>query len=47
MGLKDVRLLAGGAALKQSNAELLKVDFVGQTAFDGTAYLNGFWGDAK
>jgi 5-methyltetrahydrofolate--homocysteine methyltransferase len=47
MGLKDVRLLAGGAALKQSNAELLKVDFVGQTAFDGTAYLNGLWGDAK
>jgi methanogenic corrinoid protein MtbC1 len=47
MGLEDVRLLAGGAALKQSNAELLKVDFIGQTAFDGAAYLNGFWGDAK
>jgi methanogenic corrinoid protein MtbC1 len=47
MGLEDVRLLAGGAALKQSTAELLKVDFVGQTAFDGTAYLNRLWGDAK
>lgn len=43
MGLTDVRLLAGGAALKQSTAESLKVDYVGQTAFEAAAYLNRLW----
>lgn len=43
LGLADVRLLAGGAALKQSTAESLKVDFVGQSAFEAAAYLNRFW----
>jgi 5-methyltetrahydrofolate--homocysteine methyltransferase len=43
LGLADVHLLAGGAALKQSTAESLKVDFVGQTAFEATSYLNRFW----
>ena len=39
-GLSTVRVLAGGAALKQCNAADLDVDFVGQTAFDAIAYLN-------
>lgn len=43
LGLADVLLLAGGAALKQSTAESLKVDFVGQTAFDASSFLNRFW----
>ena len=47
LGLSDVRLLAGGAALKQSTAESLKVDFIGQTAFEAAAYLNRFWRDAQ
>jgi len=43
-GLAEVRVLAGGAALKQSSAESLKVDFVGATAFDAAAYLEKIWG---
>ena len=39
-GLARVRVLAGGAALKQCDASDLNVDFVGQTAFDAVAYLN-------
>jgi dimethylamine corrinoid protein len=38
-GLGHIRILAGGAALKQSTAESLKVDFVAETAFDGARYL--------
>jgi methanogenic corrinoid protein MtbC1 len=38
-GLGHVRVLAGGAALKQCSAEVLDVDYVGQTAFDAIAYL--------
>jgi methanogenic corrinoid protein MtbC1 len=38
-GLSHVRVLAGGAALKQCSAETLGVDFVGQTAFDAVSYL--------
>jgi len=38
-GLGHVRILAGGAALKQATARVLKVDFVGDTAFDGLRYL--------
>lgn len=40
-GLQHVRVLAGGAALKQVSAPLLNVDFVGQTAFDAAYYLDG------
>ncbi len=39
-GLADIRVLAGGAALKQCSAETLNVDHVGQTAFDAGAYLD-------
>jgi 5-methyltetrahydrofolate--homocysteine methyltransferase len=38
-GLAHVRLLAGGAALKQCPAASLDVDYVGQTAFDAAAHL--------
>ena len=40
-GLQHVRVLAGGAALKQSSAGALNVDFVAQSAFDGIHYLAG------
>jgi dimethylamine corrinoid protein len=39
-GLADVRVLAGGAALKQCTAATLHVDYVSQTAFDALAYLS-------
>jgi len=39
-GLAHVRVLAGGAVLKQCTASALNVDYVGQTAFDAIAYLN-------
>lgn len=38
-GLGDVRVMAGGAALKQSTAENLGVDFVAKDAFDGLHFL--------
>ncbi|MGE5506330.1 MAG: B12-binding domain-containing protein [Actinomycetota bacterium] len=38
-GLGQVRVLAGGAALKQCSAEALDVDYVGQTAFDAVHYI--------
>ncbi len=38
-GLGHIKILAGGAALKQATAESLKVDFVADTAFDGARYL--------
>jgi 5-methyltetrahydrofolate--homocysteine methyltransferase len=47
MGLADVHLLAGGAAVKQATAEFLMVDYVGQTAFDAAAYLERFWGETE
>lgn len=37
--LDKVRIMAGGAALKQSSAEKLNVDFVAESAFDGLHYL--------
>lgn len=39
-GLGHVKVLAGGAALKQCSAETLNVDFVGQTAFDAVHYVS-------
>ena len=36
----SVRIIAGGAALKQASAESLNVDFVCETAFDAAGYLN-------
>ena len=38
-GLDDVKVLAGGAALRQASAQQLDVDYVAQTAFDGAHYL--------
>lgn len=39
-GLGDIRVVAGGAALKQSSAAALNVDYVAETAFDGARYLD-------
>ena len=39
-GLQQIRVLAGGAALKQASAAALNVDFVAQSAFDGIHYLH-------
>jgi dimethylamine corrinoid protein len=38
-GLGNVRIMAGGAALKQASAENLNVDFLAETAFDGANYM--------
>lgn len=38
-GLGHIKVMAGGAALKQGTTESLNVDFVAETAFDGTRYL--------
>lgn len=35
----NIKVVAGGAALKQSSAEKLNVDFVAETAFDGLRFL--------
>jgi methanogenic corrinoid protein MtbC1 len=37
--LHTVKIIAGGAALQQSDAEYLNVDFVANTAFDGLRYI--------
>jgi methanogenic corrinoid protein MtbC1 len=39
-GLAHVRVLAGGAALKQCAPATLNVDYVGQTAFDAVSHLD-------
>lgn len=39
-GFSDVKVVAGGAALKQASAENLQVDYVAETAFDGARYLD-------
>jgi 5-methyltetrahydrofolate--homocysteine methyltransferase len=38
-GLDGIKVVAGGAALKQATAEELNVDYVAETAFDGARYL--------
>jgi len=38
-GCHTVKIVAGGAALKQSNAEYLNVDYVADTVFDGLHYI--------
>ena len=40
-GCEEVRVMGGGAALKQSTAERLNLDFLAQTAFDSLNYLKG------
>ncbi len=39
-GLGHVKVMAGGAALKQSSAERLHVDYLAESAFDGAKYLD-------
>lgn len=34
-----MKVVAGGAALKQASAAELNVDYVAETAFDGARYL--------
>jgi methanogenic corrinoid protein MtbC1 len=46
-GLGHVRVMAGGAALKQGSPEILNVDFVGDTAFDGLHYLDEITGGGQ
>jgi dimethylamine corrinoid protein len=46
-GLGHIKVMAGGAALKQACPETLNVDFVGDTAFDGLHYLDGITGGEK
>jgi dimethylamine corrinoid protein len=43
-GLGHIKMMAGGAALKQGSAKSLNVDFVGDTAFDGLHYLDAIIG---
>jgi dimethylamine corrinoid protein len=47
LGLGHVKLLAGGAALKQASAASLNVDFVADSAFDGLHYLDQIQGGEK
>ncbi len=46
-GLEYIKLIAGGAALKQASAESLNVDYVAQTTFDGLHYLEQMAGGKK
>jgi methanogenic corrinoid protein MtbC1 len=46
-GLEHIKLMAGGAALKQASPESLNVDFVGDTAFDVLHYLDKIVGGAQ
>ena len=46
-GIGQIKVMAGGAALKQACTESLNVDFVGNTAFDALHYLDLVSGDEK
>jgi methanogenic corrinoid protein MtbC1 len=46
-GLGHIKVMAGGAALKQASPESLNVDFVGDTVFDGLHYLDEIIGGEK
>ncbi|MGA2191881.1 MAG: cobalamin-dependent protein [Nitrospirota bacterium] len=45
--LDCVKVIAGGAALKQSSASRLNVDFLAESAFDVLPYLDEFTGGRK
>ena len=45
--LQHIKVIAGGAALKQSSKDLLNVDFVAETAFDGEIYINSVKNEAS
>ncbi|MGA2507489.1 MAG: cobalamin-dependent protein [Chitinispirillaceae bacterium] len=40
-GLQGIKIIAGGAALKQSSPDKLNVDYVAESAFDALHYLEG------
>ena len=42
LGMSDIMVIAGGAALKQASVSELNVDFVGDTAFDAGHYLDQY-----
>jgi len=46
-GFGNIKVIAGGAALKQACAENLLVDFVAESAFDGLRYIEGISGARK
>ncbi len=46
-GLEQVKVMAGGAALKQSSTDKLNVDFVAESAFDSLHYLEALAGDGR
>jgi methanogenic corrinoid protein MtbC1 len=46
-GLEQVKVMAGGAALKQSSPDKLNVDFVAESAFDSLHYLEALAGDGQ
>jgi methanogenic corrinoid protein MtbC1 len=46
-GLDRVKVIAGGAALKQSSPDRLNVDFVAESAFDSLRYLDEIRGGGK
>ncbi len=39
--LEQVKIIAGGAALKQLSPEWLNVDYVAESAFDGADFIAG------
>ncbi|WP_218576758.1 cobalamin B12-binding domain-containing protein [Desulfobacter latus] len=41
--LPNIKVCAGGAALKQASKELLNVDFLAENAFAGQSYLDAVW----
>jgi len=45
--LGQVKVMAGGAALKQSSLASLNVDFVAESAFDGLRYLDELSGGGR
>ena len=45
--LDRVKVIAGGAALKQSSPDKLNVDFVAESAFDGLHYIEELTGGRK
>jgi methanogenic corrinoid protein MtbC1 len=46
-GLEQVKVMAGGAALKQSSPDKLNVDFVAESAFDSLHYLEALAGEGQ
>ena len=46
-GLERVKVMAGGAALKQSSPDKLNVDFVAESAFDSLHYIESLVGDGR